>query len=459
MESAHSEKTDRLPIQSEPKPARRVPAALRALKHRNYQLFFSGQLISLVGTWMQSVAQSWLVYRLTGSSVLLGLVGFSAQIPVFLLAPIGGAIADRHNRHRIIIATQTAALVLAFVLAFVTLSGRVHIWHIFVLSSMLGVINAFDIPARQAFVADIVGRENLINAIALNSSMFNGARIIGPAIAGLLVAGIGEGWCFFANGISYIAVIAGLLMMSLPNWQRVKSSSSALAEIAEGFRFVGRTGPVRGLMMLLGLVSLMGMPYAVLMPIIADTILHSGPSGLGILMGASGLGALVGALLLASREGLRGLGRWVAMASAGFGISLIIFSFSRSFWLSAALLLPVGFSMMLQMAASNTLIQALVPDSLRGRVMSVYSMMFMGMAPLGALMAGVLAQKWGAPLTIALGGGVCLIGAGVFALRLPRLRDEARQIIISQQMAGGDPPDEITATGNEALPDVRQPAH
>lgn len=436
----------------------KLPAALRALRHRNYQLFFGGQLISLVGTWMQSVAQSWLVYRLTGSSVLLGLVGFSSQIPVFLLAPIGGAIADRHNRHRIIISTQSSAMLLAFVLAILALTGHIQIWHIFVLSALLGVVNAFDIPARQAFVSDIVNREDLINAIALNSSMFNGARIIGPAVAGILVAWIGEGWCFFANGVSYVAVITGLVLMALPARARVKSPHSAFVEIMEGFRYVIHTGPVRGLMLLLGLVSLMGMPYAVLMPVVADNILHGGPGGLGILMGASGLGALAGALILASREGLSGLGRWVAMSCAGFGGSLILFSRSRSFWLSAALLVPVGFSMMLQMASSNTLIQSLTPDHLRGRVMSVYSMMFMGMAPLGALLAGVLAERWGAPPTIALGGVACILGAIVFALRLPALRNEARRIIVSLQMAGGDPPEEATGSGVAAVPAVGSPA-
>ncbi|HVG22465.1 MAG TPA: MFS transporter [Blastocatellia bacterium] len=425
---------------------RQLPSAMRALKHRNFQLFFSGQLVSLVGTWMQSVAQSWLVYRLTGSPVLLGLVGFSSQIPVFLLAPIGGIVADRKDRHRIIIITQTVAMLLAFALAALTLSGLIKVWHIFVFAAMLGVINSFDIPARQAFIVDMVGKEDLINAIALNSSMFNGARIIGPAVAGVLVAAIGEAWCFFANAASYVAVIAGLMMMNVAARPRPNRTGSPLAEIIEGFRFAGQTGPIRALLLLLGVVSLAGMPYAVLMPIIADRILGGGASGLGILMGASGAGALIGALSLAGRKGVAGLGRWVAFSSAGFGVGLVLFSLSRTFWLSAALLVPVGLSMMVQMASSNTLIQTMVPDHLRGRVMAVYSMMFMGMAPLGSLLAGVLAGRLGAPGTIAAGGAVCMLGASVFALRLPGLRTEARQLIVAQQMVGGVPAEQALSS-------------
>ncbi|MDT7604226.1 MAG: hypothetical protein QOF61_2223 [Acidobacteriota bacterium] len=427
--------------------ATRLQHSLRALRHRNFQLFFGGQLISLTGTWMQSVAQSWLVYRLTGSVMLLGFVGFAGQIPVFLLAPIGGAVADQRNRHRILVATQASAMLLAFALAALTLSGHIQVWHLFALAAALGLVNAFDIPARQAFVADMVGRDDLINAIALNSSMVNGARIVGPAVAGILVASVGEGWCFLINAVSYVAVITGLLMMKITRHVRVPLPGSALSNIAEGFSFVARTAPVRALLILLGLISLMGMPYAVLMPIFADQILHGGASGLGMLMGASGAGALVGALSLALRRGMRGLGRWVALSSAGFGASLILFSLSRSFWLSAALLVPAGFSMMIQMAASNTLIQAMVPDKLRGRVMAVYSMMFMGMAPIGALLAGVLANRLGAPHTVALGGAVCIAGAILFGLRLPDLRDEARQIIVALQMSSGAPAEEVTGEG------------
>jgi MFS family permease len=418
---------------------------MSALHHRNFQLFFGGQLISLIGTWMQTVAQSWLVYRLTGSSLLLGSVGFASQIPVFLMAPIGGTTADRANRHRVIIITQTLSMILAFVLATLTLTGKVQVWHIFLLASLLGLVNAFDIPGRQAFLVDMVGKEDLMNAIALNSSMFNGARIIGPAVAGILVAKIGEGWCFFANGLSYIAVIIGLLLMRIHCPRRHHSKATPLEDIIEGFRFVRYTAPIRALLLLLGLVSLVGMPYTVLMPVFADRILHGGARGLGILMGATGVGALFGALTLALRSGIKGLGRWVAMSCGVFGVSLFLFSFSRHFWVSAALLLPVGFSMMLQMACSNTLIQAMVPDHLRGRVMALYSMMFMGMAPFGALLGGASADRLGAPATVTIGAVACILAAVWFAMRLPKIRVEARQLIVAQAVAGGSPSEEMTA--------------
>lgn len=411
----------------------------RALRHKNYRLFFIGQIISLSGTWMQNVAQSWLVYRLTGSVTLLGLIGFAGQIPVFLLAPIGGAVADKYNRQRILLATQSISMISAFVFATLTLTGYVEVWHLFVLASISGISNAFDIPTRQSFVVDMVGKEDLVNAIALNSSMFNGARIVGPAIAGILVSAVGEGWCFLINAVSYIAVIIGILMMKIQPKEIAASADSAIQKIIEGFRFVGTTAPIRALLLLLGLVSLMGMPYAVLMPIFADQILHGGARGLGMLMGAAGLGALIGALTLASRNGIKGLGRWVALASAAFGVSLILFSLSHTFWLSLILIVPVGFSLMVQMASSNTLIQAMVPDELRGRVMAVYSMMFMGMAPIGALLAGVLAGKLGAAETVALGGAVCILGAIVFGWRLPSLQVEAKKIIVAMQMTGGEP--------------------
>ena len=426
-------------------PPSRVPAMFRALRYRNYRLFFSGQLISLIGTWMQTVAQSWLVYRLTGSSLLLGLVGFAGQIPVFLLAPIGGMVADRKSRYRIIIATQTSAMLLAFVLSALTLLGHIKVWEIMALASLLGLVNAFDIPARQAFVIEMVGPQVLINAIALNSAIFNGARILGPAVAGITVAAIGEGWCFFANGVSYIAVIAGLLLMTVtPRPSPRQGRRSALESLLEGFHWVARTGPIRALLLLLGLVSLTGMPYMVLMPIFADRILHSGARGLGLLMGASGVGALIGTLALAARHGVSGLGRWVMFAAMGFGTSLVLFSMSHSFWLSMLLVMPAGFSMILQMASSNTLIQTMVPDELRGRVMAVYSMMFMGMAPFGALLAGAIAQHVGAPLTVRLGGIISLAGGAVFALTWPGLRGEARQLILAQSMAGGEPVEEMT---------------
>jgi MFS family permease len=419
-----------------PPPAAQSPGRLRttfrALQHRNFQLFFGGQLISLTGTWMQTVAQSWLVYRMTGSSLLLGTVGFFSQFPVFILASVGGTLADRVDRRRVVIGTQVSSMILAFALAALTLSGQVRVWHIFVLSALLGVVNAFDIPARQAFLSDMVGREDLMNAIALNSSMFNAARIVGPAVAGIVVARFGEGRCFLANAVSYIAVIIGLLLMKV-RCARRDTDVSPLESLIEGFRFVNRTLPIRALLLLLGLVSLVCMPYTVLMPVFAAKILHGGPKALGTLMGATGIGAMFGALTLASRTGVRGLGRWVAIAAAGLGCFLIAFSLSRTLWLSTALLAPVGYCMMLEMSSSNTLIQSMTPDALRGRVMAVYSMMFMGMAPFGALFGGALAQRFGAPVTVAIGGTASILGALVFARHLPLMREEARRLIVAQE--------------------------
>jgi MFS family permease len=306
------------------------------------------------------------------------------------------------------------------------------------------VVNAFDVPGRQAFIVEMVGKEDLMNAIALNSSMFNGARIIGPAIAGIVVARIGEGWCFFADAVSYIAVIAGLFMMRVPA-RKQRPMGSPLQHVIEGFCFVRDTAPIRALLFLLGLVSLVAMPYTVLMPVFADRILHGGARGLGILMGATGVGALLGALTLATKTGVYGLGRWVSFSCGGFAISLIAFALSRNFWLSTVLLVPVGFCMMLQMSSSNTLIQAMVPDELRGRVMSLYSMMFMGMGPFGALVAGAIADRLGAPLAVIMGAVACVGGAVIFGMRLPHIRGEARRLIIAQQMVGGEPVQEMTA--------------
>ena len=429
------------PGSSPSRPAERCQGAVRALRHRNFRLFFGGQAISLIGTWMQSVAESWLVFRLTGSETLLGFVGFAAQIPVFLLAPFGGAFADRNDRRWTLVATQTSAMVLALALAFLTLTGRIRVWEVFAIGAMLGTVNAFDIPTRQSFFVEIVGREDLLNAIALNSSMFNGARIVGPAVAGILVASIGEGWCFFANGVSYVAVIAGLVAMRRPPASRGVGGPSTFTRIAEGFRFSARTRPVRALLLLLAAVSLAGTPYAVLMPVFAEKVLHQGARGLGILMAASGVGALVGSVALAMRRQLRGLGSWVANASVGVGVSLVLFSFSRSFLLSVVLLLPLGCCFMVALGSSNTLIQAMVPDALRGRVMAVYSMMFMGMAPFGALLAGAVAGRIGAPRTVAIGGAVCAAAGLVFRVLLPSLRGEARTLI--RGAGSPSPPEEL----------------
>lgn len=423
--------------------ASRLREAARALRHRNFQLFFGGQAISLIGTWMQTVAESWLVYRLTGSEVLLGFVGFAGQIPVFLFAPFGGAFADRHDRRWILVGTQTTAMLLAMTLAILTLTHRVVVWEVFALGALLGVVNAFDIPTRQSFFVEIVGRDDLHNAIALNSSMFNGARIIGPAIAGILVATIGEGWCFFANAVSYLAVIVGLVAMRRAAPRVEPAVGSTFRRIAEGFRFAAKTRPVRSLLLLLAAVSLAGTPYAVLMPVFAEKILHSGARGLGLLMGASGLGALIGSIALAMRRQLRGLGSWVANAAIGVGIALALFSLSRTFGLSALLLVPVGGTFMVTLGSSNTLIQAMVPDSLRGRVMAVYSMMFMGMAPFGALLAGTLAGRIGAAHTVAAGGGLCFLAGLVFRWKLPSLRGEARTLIRYAATPAPAPPEEL----------------
>lgn len=401
----------------------------RALRHRDYRLFFAGQLVSLVGTWMQSVAQAWLAYRLSGSATVLGVVGFAGQIPTFLLASWGGAAADRLPRRRILLATQAASMVLALTLAALALSGVVAVAHILVLAALLGLVNAFDIPARQAFVVELVGRDDLVNAIALNSSLFNGTRVIGPALAGVLVARLGEGWCFLINGASYLAVLAGLFAIRVRTAAPPHGAASTLSRIAEGFRFAAAARPVRALLLLLGVVSLTAVPYTVLMPVFADRVLGGGAASLGLLMAAAGAGALAGALSLAARRGIAGLGRWVAFSAAGFGAALVLFALSRTLWLSVALLVPVGFFMINQMASSNTLIQSLVPDRYRGRVMALYTMMFMGMAPFGALVSGAAAERWGAPVAVAAGGLAAVMAALAFARRIPSLRADVRAMI------------------------------
>lgn len=422
----------------------RMAITLRALRHRNFQLFIAGQIVSQVGTWTQLTALWWLVYRLTGSSLLLGSIGFCSQTPVFLLAPIAGMIADRRSRHRILIGTQIASMLQAFALAALTLSGHVQVWHIFVLAASLGVVNGFDMPTRQAFIVEMVGKEDLMNAIALNSSLINGARVLGPAIAGILVASIGEGWCFLINALGFTAAIVALLRMRMQKTVPAHAGA-ALVNLIAGFKFVRHTGPVRALLLLLALVSLVAMPYSVLMPIFADKILHGGPRGLGLLMGANGVGSLIGTLALASRSGLRGLGKLVAGCAFGFGVGLILFAISRHFWVSVALMVLVGFCMFLQFATTNTLLQAMVPDQLRGRVMAVYSMVFMGMGPIGAFLAGASAQHFGAPLAVMLGGIGSIAGAVPYWLRLPRYGGEMRRLLRAQGMVGNSPAQEITA--------------
>jgi MFS family permease len=416
MESSFPTESDlpQSPELASPPPRTRLAAAFRALRHRNFRLFFSGQLISLVGTWIQMVAQYWLIYKLTGSALLLGTLGFVSQIPIFLLSPLGGLVADRWPRQRVVIATQASAMVLALTLAGLTLTGHIQVWELFFLETLLGVVHAFDIPARQSFFIEMVGRDDLLNAIALNSTMFNGARVAGPAIAAILVALIGVGWCFFANGVSYIAVIAGLLMMHVDNSPIAAGLASPFEKLREGFHFVEHTRPILALLLLVGLTSLVAMPFTVLMPVFADRILHGGVSTYGMLMGAVGVGAMIGAMLIAMREEVRGLGKIVSTASITLGTSLILFSASRILWLSLIVLVGVGVSMMMQATSTNTLIQAMVPDHLRGRVMSVYSMMFIGMAPLGSLFAGAIATHLGAPLTVFMGGAAGIVGGTIF---------------------------------------------
>jgi MFS family permease len=417
----------------------RAAATFRALRHRNFQLFFSGQIISLIGTWMQTVAQAWLIYRLTGSAALLGVLGFVGQIPILLLSPLAGLVADRWPRRRVVISTQTSSMLLAFILAALTMTGRIRVWEIIVLATLLGIVNAFDVPARQSFLIEMVGREDLLNAIALNSSMFNGARIAGPAIAGILVAVVGEGWCFLLNGISYLAVIAGLFMMRIEKMTQVHDGTAPLEKLREGFRFARHTKPIRALLLLVAIVSFMALPYTVLMPIFAVQILHGGASAYGWLMGAVGAGAMFGALALAMRAELRGLGKVVAYAATGLGASLVLFSASHWYWVSCAILVVSGFAMMMQFTATNTLIQAMVPDQLRGRVMSLYSMMFLGMSPIGSLLAGALADRIGAPVTVAIGGLVSCLGGIAFARKWPAMRGPARDLVAAQGMMSPAP--------------------
>jgi len=380
---------------------------------------------------MQNVAQSWLVYRITGSSALLGLVSFASQIPGLVMSPLGGYAADKWPKRNVVIATQTAAMVLAGILAAITLTDSVSISAVFVLAILLGVVNAFDIPARQSFFVEMVGREDLVNAIALNSSMFNGARIAGPAIAGLLVAQIGEGWCFALNSASYLAVIAGLFMMRLAPVARREHQPSALETIREGFRYVARTRPARAYLSVVGVLSFAGLPYLVLMPIYADRVFHSGASGLGLLMGLSGVGALAGALTLASRTALTGLTKWSSVAQIVFAISLGAFAFSTDIRLSAGLLLITGYTGMFQMSASNTLIQSMVPDVLRGRVMSVYMVVFAGSVPLGNLFTGGMAHLYGAPIALLIGACLSLIAAiAGWILRSPAEKSLAEASLI-----------------------------
>ena len=387
----------------------------RALRHRNFQLFIAGQLVSLIGTWMQTTAQLWLVYRKSGSAALLGVFGFANQIPMLVLASLGGYVGDRYSRHRGVMLTQTTSMLLAFLLAGLTLSHVVEVWHLIAITLLVGIVNAFDVPIRQAFFVQMVGKEDLPNAIALNSSIFNGARVVGPAIAGFAIHWVGEGWCFFLNGLSFLAVIFALAAMKIEPQERKDSGESPLKSLLNGFRFAMNDRPIRSTLLLMSMLSLFGLQYSVFMPIFAEGVLHSGSRGLGFLMSAAGVGAVLGALQFAARTTYKGLAKWIAAMSLICSVCLVIFSQSRVFWLSIAVLFVVGFAATSQMAATNTTVQNRSPEQLRGRLMAVYATMFMGVQPIGALLAGGLAKRFGAPLTLAIFGAVCMIGSLAFA--------------------------------------------
>lgn len=403
--------------------------AWRALRHRNFRLFFGGQSISVVGTWMTRVATSWLVYRLTGSALLLGAISFAGQIPTFVLAPIAGVIVDRIDRRKVLVGTQALAMLQSLALAWLTLSNRITIGEILALSAFQGVINAFDMPGRQSFMVQMVEeRADLSNAIAINSSMVNMARLVGPSLAGLLIAVKNEGWCFLVDGISYIAVIISLLMMHVPHTDEKRARTSTFTQLKEGWTYVAGFVPIRSILLLFALLSLMGWPFMVLMPIFAAKILHGGPHTLGFLMGAVGVGSLASALSLVLRRSVRGLTRVIPVAAVIFGLGLIFFGFSHHLWLSMLMMLITGFGMMQGLTSSNTIIQTLVDENMRGRVMSYYTMAFVGMAPFGSLLAGAMAHAIGAPRTVIVSGVACILGGIWFTTQLPVIRKDMRPI-------------------------------
>jgi MFS family permease len=433
-----------------------VAFMLRALRHRNYRLFFGGQIVSLAGSWITTTATSWLVYRLTGSAVLLGLVGFAGQFPAFLLGPFAGILVDRWDRRRLLVWTQIMSMIESFALAVLTLSGHITVEWILAFNIVQGIVNAFDMPGRQAFLSELIDdRRDLSNAIALNSSMVNVARLLGPSIAGIVIATTNEGWCFAIDGVSYLGVIGALIAMRMAPRPAPGARPGAWQQFVEGWRYAFGFRPIRSIILLLALVSLVGVPYSVLMPIFAATVFHGGPHTLGFLMGASGCGALVGALWLATRRSVIGLGRIIIIACASFGAGLIAFSFSTVLWLAVPCLVVAGFGFIVQMASSNTIIQTIVDEDKRGRVMSFYMMAFLGTVPFGSLIAGWLSSRIGAPHTLLLGGLCCLSGAAWFAWELPIIRVAVRPIYIRMgilpQVAAG-----ISSAAELSVPPERQ---
>ena len=409
-----------------------MPQLLRALRHRNYRLFFSGQTVSLVGTWITRIATSWLVYRLTKSELLLGVVSFAGQIPLLLLAPVAGVWVDRWNRHRILVVTQILSAVQSAALAVLAFT-HITVGEVIVLQVVQGIINAFDTPARQAFVVEMVtSREDVPNAIALNSAMFNGSRILGPTIGGVLLAAVGEGWCFAVDAISYIAVIFSLVLMDVTRERKVRTDKRILDELRTGWAYVSGFAPVRALLLIVSVVSVAGMPYATLMPVFASQVLHGGPNTYGMLMTASGFGALAGAIYLASRHTVVGLGKVVIAATAGLSLGLMVFAFSHSLWLSIAVLPVIGIGMKLQSSCANTILQTVVSEELRGRVMAFYSVAVLGTMPIGSLLAGWIAEHVGAPATVFGGAAICLITAGYFATQRPKLAAVLRPVYIER---------------------------
>jgi MFS family permease len=429
-----------------------VSHSWRALRHRNFQLFFFGQSISVIGTWMTRLATAWLVYRLTHSALLLGVVSFSGQIVSFLLGPLAGVWVERMERRRLLVITQAAGAIQSLALAALTLAHVITLGEIIALMAFQGLINAFDMPGRQSFLIQMVeDRGDLANAIAINSSMANGARLIGPAIGGLIIAAFGEGWCFLIDGVSYFAVIASLLLMRVAALDaRGQAAGSLLKGLREGWDYVSGFRPIRTILLLFALTCFMGWPYSVLLPVFAGKVLHGGAHTLGWLTAASGVGAFSSALALAMRKSVVGLTRTLQAAAALLGVGLILFGLSHVLWLSLVLMVVVGFGLIQAAAVSNTIIQSLVADDMRARVMGYYTMAFFGAAPFGSLLAGVLAQHIGAPYTVRLTGAFCIAGAAWFTLQLPKIRPEMSAIYrekeLSAQRASGPPSFSVSGT-------------